>query len=76
MVNVINKLNNLKLNNKYLNDMNIYVEDNVVRISFEYTIYDYDFPPTALFNCLNDMGYELGVNCDWYNSFELHIYVK
>ena len=74
MLKLVNELNKLKTTNKYLNEMGVYMEEDMVRIELDYTVYDYEFTPVELIKCLNSVGYELGDNCDWYNSVELHIY--
>lgn len=69
MLKLVNELNKLKTTNKYLNEMGVYMEEDMVRIGLECTVYDYEFTPKVLMDYLNE-------NCtyDWYNSVELHIY--
>ena len=74
MLKLVNELNKVKTINKYLNEMGVYMEEDMVRIELDCTVYDYEFTPVELIKCLNSLGYELGDNCDWYNSVELHIY--
>lgn len=63
---MLNKLNQLK-NNKLLAEMEVFEETDIIRISLENTIYDYEYVPSSLMNVLAQAEY------DWYNSVEIHV---
>ena len=63
---MLNKLNELK-NNVRLAEMELFEEADMIRISLENTIYDYEYQPTSLMNVLEEGRF------DWYNSVEIHV---
>ena len=68
MTNLLNNLNELRENNKYLHDMFYRVENDKVVVCLEETFYDYDFESVELMNLLSNYNYE------WYNSVEIEVY--
>ena len=47
--------------------MEVFEETDMIRISLENTIYDYEYVPSSLMNVLAQAEY------DWYNSVEIHV---
>ena len=68
MTNLLNNLNDLRENNKYLHDMFYRVENNKIVVCLEFTFYDYDFRNEQLMTLLDNYNYE------WYNSTEIEVY--
>ena len=68
MTNLLNNLNEMRENNKYLHDMFYRVENNKIVVCLEFTFYDYDFRNVELMNLLSNYNYE------WYNSTEIEVY--
>jgi hypothetical protein len=69
ITNLINSLDDMIKNDKYLHDMYFRFEPKCVVICLEETIFDYDFRNDDLMSLLSNYNYE------WYNSTEIEVYL-
>lgn len=70
---VLEELESFTKNDEMLKEVSFFLEDeHIIRMSLEYTFYDYDYEPADLINLLK----EKELDYDWYNSCEIHIYVR